>query len=124
MAKVSIHRMEDPEKITIIEGPTPEFQPARESWLPALGEGPHLAPSAVCQLRTFNGPAMIERCRRAWSEGRPVFLDYRQSDGLRREAQVIAARASEVPEGHVLILWVRVGWDDLPEADEPPDLDD
>ena len=109
--------MEDPEKITIVEGPTPEFQPGRETWLPALGEGPHLAPAAVCQLRTFNGPAMIERCRRAWAEGRPVVLDYRQPDGLRRQAQVIAARATEVSEGHLLILWVRLDWDDLPETD-------
>jgi len=110
--------MEDPEKITIIEGPTPGFQPSHESWLPALGEGPHLAPAAVCQLRTFNGAAMIERCRRAWAECRPVFLDYRQSDGLRREAQILAARAAEVPEGDVLILWVRLAWDDLAESDD------
>ena len=110
--------MEDPEKITIVEGPTPEFQPSQEAWLPSLAEGPHLAPAAICQLRTFNGPAMIERCRRAWSQGRPVFLDFRQPDGLRREAQVLAARFSELPEGHVLILWVRLGWDDLPETDD------
>ncbi len=109
---------QDPEKITIIEGPPPEFQPAKEAWLPALSEGPHLAPAAVCQLRTFNGPAMIERCRRAWGERRPVFLDYRQHDGLRRKAQVLAATASEVPDGHVLILWVRLDWNNLPETDD------
>jgi len=114
--------MEAPEKITIIEGPTPEFQPSQEAWLPSLSEGPHLAPAAVCQVRTFDGQAMVERCRRAWREGRPVYLDFRQHDGLRREAQVLAARATEVPEGHLLILWVRLGWDDLPETDD--DYDD
>ena len=109
---------QDPEKITIIEGPTPDFMPARDSWLPSLSEGPHFAPMAICQLRTFNGPAMLERCRRAWGEGRPVYLDYRERDGLRREAQIVAARSAEVPEGHLLMLWVRLRWEDLPETDD------
>lgn len=103
--------MAEAEKITIIEGPTPAFAPAAETWPVSLAEGFRRPLAAICKFRTFNGPAMIERCRRAWGEGRPVLLDYRQPDGLRREAEVLAARCGEVPEGHVLFLWVRLNHD-------------
>jgi hypothetical protein len=58
-------------------------------------------------MRTFNGPQMVERCRRAWSEDRPVKLDFPDGTGVRQQVRVIAARWSEVEEGHVLHLWVQ-----------------
>lgn len=97
-----------PEKITIIEGPTPTFEAPNETWALSLAEGPKLARVALTRLRTFNGPALVERCWKAWDEGRPVNLEYRDEDGQTREAQIIAARYSEVAEGHVLLLHVRL----------------
>lgn len=96
-----------PEKITIIEGPTPTFETPTETWALSLTEGPTLARVAVTRLRTFNGPALVERCWKAWDVGRPVNLEYRGEDGQTDEAQIIAVRYAEVAEGHVLLLHVR-----------------
>jgi hypothetical protein len=96
------------EKITIIEGPTPAFEQTPETWLPSLAEGPQLPSLALTRLRTANGPAMIERCWKAWDRGRPVDLEYRDEDGLPKAAQVLAARYSEADEGHMLLLYVRL----------------
>ena len=96
------------EKITIIEGPAPVFEPAPESWLPSLAEGPHLPRLAMTRLRTFNGPAMIERCWKAWNERRPVRLEYRDESGLTRQADILSARYVEVSEGHLLLLYLRL----------------
>jgi hypothetical protein len=97
-----------PEKITIIEGPTPTFETPSESWALSLVEGPRLARVAVTRLRTFNGPSLVERCWRAWDERRAVHLEYRDEEGVTREAQIVAARYIEVPEGHVLLLHIRL----------------
>ncbi|MBL8057183.1 MAG: hypothetical protein JNK29_10820 [Anaerolineales bacterium] len=97
-----------PEKITIIEGPTPTFETPTETWALSLTEGPTLARVAVTRLRTFNGPALVERCWKAWDSGRPVTLEYRSEEGLTEEAQIVAARYTEVAEGHVLLLHVRL----------------
>ncbi|MEK7312475.1 MAG: hypothetical protein AAB382_10910 [Chloroflexota bacterium] len=119
----------EPEKITIVEGPPPLFEPAGDPWVYGLTEGPVLRQTARCILRTFNGPSLVERCRSAWKEARDVFLDYRENDGLRKEALILAARCDEVPEGHVLQLWIQL--DALPEAalddgdiDADSDIDD
>ena len=96
------------EKITIIEGPTPAFEQTAESWLPSLAEGPALPHLVMTRLRTFNGPAMVERCWKAWDDGRPVFLEYRDEDGTTTAAEVLAARYVEVAEGHVLLLYLRL----------------
>jgi len=101
--------MPTPEKITIIEGPPPTFESPHEWWVPALAEGPRLPRLALTRLRTFNGPAMVERCWKAWDEGRSVHLEYRDEDGLTQQAQILAARYVEMPEGHVLLLYLRVG---------------
>jgi len=100
--------MTEPEKITIIEGPAPIFEPSLETWLPGMAEGPYMPPLAMCRVRTFNGPALVERCHRAWRENRPVSLEYRSPDGLDREAQILGARNVELDEGHLLLLWVRL----------------
>lgn len=96
------------EKITVIEGPTPVFEQTSETWLPALTEGPILPNLAMTRLRTFNGPSMVERCWKAWDEGRPVRLEYRDEDGLTQAAQVLAARYTETSEGHLLLLYLRL----------------
>lgn len=98
----------NPEKITIIEGPTPTFESPNETWALSLAEGPALSQVAVTRLRTFNGPALVERCWKAWDSGRPIHLEFRGEDGLTQEAPILAARYAEVSEGHVLLLHVRL----------------
>jgi hypothetical protein len=96
----------EPELITIIEGPPPEIQLSQEMWSYSLWEGQIPKSLGVCQMRTFNGQAMLDRCRRAWQEGRSVRLDFPERDGLRRQVDVTAARTDQVPEGDLLYLWL------------------
>lgn len=96
------------DKITIIEGPPPTFEPVNEGWVLGLNEGPTLGEIAVTRLRTFNGPALVERCHRAWRNHHPMYLEYRESDGLETYAPILAARYIETEDGHVLVLWVRL----------------
>ena len=98
----------EPELITIVEGPPPEFKEAQEVWALSVREEREPRSLALCQMRAFSGPKMLDRCRRAWSEDRPVKLDYRDESGVRRQVDVVAARWSEVEEGHVLHLWVQM----------------
>ncbi len=100
--------MGEPEKITIIEGPPPTFEAVNDAWLLGLTEG--LTPSqvALCRVRTFNGPSLVERCYRAWRDGLAISFEYRTEDGTTRQAPILAARWGEVAEGHVLMLWVRL----------------
>ncbi len=97
----------EPEYITIVEGPQPDFMPHNDGWALSLLEGARFIGLERCRLRTFNGPAMVDRCRNAWAENRPVLLDYPNRLGLRRRVGVAAARWEEVPEGMLLHLWVR-----------------
>ena len=97
----------EPEFITIVEGPQPDFVSHEETWALSLLEGHAYIGTDRCQLRTFNGAAMVERCRKAWAEGRPVLLDYPNRFGLRRHIEIIAARYHEVEQGPLLLLWVR-----------------
>lgn len=121
------------EKITIIEGPPPTFETAVDPWAYSLSEGPLPFQVALCRLRTFNGPALVERCYRAWRRRQPVMLEYRIPDGQTQTTPIVAARWAELDEGQVLLLWIRLperdfefefemddGFDE--EADEP-DLD-
>ncbi len=96
------------EVISIIEGPPPEFQPPKEIWSLSLSENARLASVMYCQLRTLSGPRMLTRCQTAWAENRPVRLDYPDKMGLRHQADVVAARWTEVEEGHLLHLWVHL----------------
>jgi len=126
--------MED--KITIIEGPPPTFEAVEDGWVLGLNEGPRLGEIALTRLRTFNGPALVERCHRAWRHHQSIHLEFRDSDGLQQQAPIVAARYIETDEGHLLLLWVRLtdeevelelGYDDdFGEDDngdfEPPDI--
>jgi hypothetical protein len=96
------------EKITIIEGPPPTFEAANEIWPRGLNESPVLSEVAVTRLRTFNGPALVERCHRAWHHQEPIHLEYRSSEGLPASAPIVAARYIETDEGQLLVLWVRL----------------
>ena len=94
------------DKITIIEGPPPVFENAGEAWAIGLNEGPTLYDLAVTRLRTFNGPALVERCHRAWNKQDTIHLHYRNDMGLEQTAPILAARNVETSDGNVLLLWV------------------
>jgi hypothetical protein len=98
----------DPELITIIEGPPPEFVLAQDVWSASAWEGTRPRSVGMCQMRTFNSAALMERCTRAWQEGRSVNLDFPQMDGLRQRVEVLAAKPGRVEEGDLLYLWVAV----------------
>jgi hypothetical protein len=100
------------EKITIIEGPPPTFEAANDSWPLGLNESSVLSEIAVTRLRTFNGPALVERCHRAWHHQEPIHLEYRSSDGLPASAPIVAARYIETDDGQLLVLWVRLNQDE------------
>lgn len=103
----SNHMKEEPEFITIVEGPEPEFLEHNDIWVLSILEGAEYIGLERCRLRTFNGPALVRRCQDAWSEGRPVMLDFPNRLGLRRQVEIAAARAESVDEGDLLHLWVR-----------------
>lgn len=96
------------EKITIIEGPPPTFEAAVDPWAYSLIEAPTPFQVALCRLRTFNGPALVERCYRAWRKAQPVVLEYRTTDGQTQAAPIVAARWVDLEEGQVLLLWIRL----------------
>lgn len=96
----------EPELITIIEGPTPEFQPTPQRWLQSIHEGPEDISTALCQMRTMTGPAILERCQNAWTEGRKVKLDFPDRMRMRQQVDVLAMRLQEEEAGIMLLLWV------------------
>lgn len=106
------------EKITIIEGPPPVFELVGDGWAMGLNESPSIGSIALTRLRTFNGPALVERCHRAWHNQQPIQLEFREEDGLISYRPIVAARNVETPEGHMLLLWVR-----LPESDIEVELE-
>ena len=110
--------MED--KITIIEGPPPVFESVNDGWALGLNESPWLYDLTLTQVRTFNGPALVERCHRAWKQGITMYLHYRDEMGLEEKAPILAARSAETADGQVLILWVR----QLPEVEDLNDESD
>lgn len=115
--------MAKPEKITIVEGPPPTFEFGSDPWLHSLTEGPLPSRVAMCRVRAFNGPSLIERCYRAWHSGQPIYLEYRGEDGLTEETPIIAIRWIEQSEGDVLFLWVRLEEQDI-EIEIELDVDD
>jgi hypothetical protein len=108
--------MED--KITIIEGPTPVFEDINDGWAVGLNESPILYDTIFTQVRSYNGPALVERCHRAWKKQASIFLHYKNEDGLEEKAPIVAARSVSSDEGQVLLLWLR----QLPTYDDIKDL--
>jgi hypothetical protein len=99
------------DKITIIEGPPPVFEAVNDGWALGLNEGSRLSVPALTRLRTFNGPALVERCYRAWNSKLPIHLHYQNDMGVEQSAPILAARNVETPDGHVLLLWVYLDHD-------------
>ena len=101
------------EKITIIEGPPPTFETVNDGWALGLSDSPVLSDIAITRLRTYNGPALVERCYRAWHNQQNILLEYRTSDGLEDTAPIVAARTLEIDDGQLLLLWVRLNNDEV-----------
>jgi hypothetical protein len=115
------------EKITIIEGPPPVFENIEDGWALGLNESPGLYSLALTRVRTFNGPALVERCHRAWHNQDHIYLHYRNDLGLEERAPILAARTIETDDGHMLLLWCRRIPEDIDEEldfDAPPDGED
>lgn len=114
------------EKITIIEGPPPVFETAGDAWVHGLSESSILTNMSFTRLRTFNGPALVERCHRAWRSKQNIPLEYRSEDGLIQQVPIVAARTLDTEDGSVLLLWVRLPEDeyeiDVDSADDEDDL--
>lgn len=108
--------MED--KITIIEGPPPVFEDITDGWAIGLNESPILYDTIFTQVRTFNGPALVERCHRAWKKKTSIFLHYKNEIGVEEKAPIVAVRSVDSDEGQVLLVWVR----QLPTFDELKNL--
>lgn len=97
----------EPELITIVEGPTPNFQLDAAPWALSVLEGQSGYVIAHCQVRSLKGDVLMERCQRAWREQRGIKLDFRQLDGLRRQVSIVSAKLDKVDGTDVLHLWVR-----------------
>ena len=95
------------DKITIIEGPTPVFEDTNDGWAIGLNESPMLYDTLFTQVRTFNGPALVERCHHAWKKNATIYLHYRNEMGLEEKAPIVAARSVDTDDGQVLLLWLR-----------------
>jgi hypothetical protein len=96
------------QKITIIEGPPPVFEDPGAAWPASLGDSLRPYRSALTRMRTFNGPALVERCYHAWKKHEPIVLEFRAPDGRVTQAPIQAARYVPTAEGHLLMLWVRL----------------
>lgn len=94
------------DRITIIEGPPPVFEQVNDGWAMGLNESSALSVPALTRLRTFNGPALVQRCYNAWHKKDSIHLHYRNDMGLEQTAPILAARAVETSEGQILLLWV------------------
>jgi hypothetical protein len=118
------------DKITIIEGPTPVFEDTNDGWAIGLNENPMLYDTLFTQVRTFNGPALVERCHHAWKKNATIYLHYRNDMGLEEKAPIVAARSVDTDDGQVLLLWLRQlpTFEDLQEfmesSDEENEMDD
>ena len=112
-------KLED--KITIIEGPPPVFEFVTDGWALGLNESPFLYDISLTQVRTFNGPELIERCHRMRKNNGNMVPRYRNDIGVEEEAPIMAARSVDTEEGQVLLLWIR----NIPEIqDDAEDTDD
>jgi len=114
-------------KITIIEGPPPVFEDISDGWALGLNESPLLYDTVFTQVRTLNGPALVERCHKAWKSNSSIYLHFKDQTGIEEKAPIIAVRTMSSDEGQVLLLWIRQlpSYDDLVDiTDEMSDDDD
>ncbi len=101
------------EKITIIEGPTPEFREVNGLWVQGVSESPSQYDTYYTELRAFDGNALVDRCISTWHNNESIVLEYRTETGLTDEITIIAAHFEESPEGDLLQLWVRQPREDV-----------
>ena len=95
------------DKITIIDGPTPEFEDIRDGWALGLNESPLLYDIIFTQVRTLNGPALVERCHKAWKSNSTMYLHFKNTLGIEEKTPITAVRTVETDEGQILLLWLR-----------------
>ncbi len=93
-------------KITIIEGPTPTFEAVNVNWAESICETPEPGDVMMTNLRTMNGPGLLERCHHTWSQCDTMYLHYRNTLGLEERIPIIAAESLDTEDGQKLILWV------------------
>ncbi len=118
-------------KITIIEGPTPNFDSVEadflmgvNGWTAGLSEGPYLYDTYRTTLRTFDGAALVDRCHNAWACKATMYLEYRDPIGMKKEVPIVAAQAIDSEKGDMLVLWVRKDPEEDEEEDFNLDFDD
>lgn len=114
------------DKITIIEGPPPVFEDTNDGWAVGLNESPMLYDTLFTQVRTFNGPALVERCHHAWKKNSTIFLHYKNDMGVEEKSPIVAARSVDTDDGQILLLWLRQlpSFEDLQEFIEESDIND
>jgi len=101
------------EKITIIEGPTPEFREVNGLWIQGVAESPIQYDTYYTELRAFDGDSLVDRCTTAWQKNETIVLEYRTETGLIDEITIIAALSEETEDGDMLQLWVRQAREDV-----------
>ena len=101
------------EKITIIEGPTPEFREVSGLWIQGVAETSGQFDTLFTELRAFDGLSLVERCSSAWNKNETIVLEYRNQAGLVDEIIIIAAHLEETEDGDMLQLWVRQPREDV-----------
>jgi hypothetical protein len=101
------------EKITIIEGPTPEFREVNGLWIQGVAESPGQFDTYFTELRAIDGYSLVDRCSAAWANNESIVLEYRTEAGLTDEITIIAAHFEESEEGDLLQLWVRQPREDV-----------
>lgn len=101
------------EKITIIEGPTPEFREVNGLWIQGVSESPIQYDTFYTELRAFDGVSLLDRCSSAWQRKENVVLEYRDETGLTDEIMIIAAHFEETDDGDLLQLWVQQPREDI-----------
>jgi hypothetical protein len=106
------------DKITIIEGPPPIFEPVNDAWALGLFESASNSGLTITRLRTYHGAELVERCHRVWDTHDFCWLHYRNEMGLEEQTPIMAARSVDTSDGQVLFLWVR----HHPNLPPPPDL--
>ncbi len=114
-------------KITIIEGPPPTFEPVppvQMGVLLGVLEGPEGHQLAVTRVRALNGPALVERCYRAWRDRTMIPLEFRTPMGTLQRVPIVAVKHHKAEEGDVLTLWVLLTRDVLEEMVEAQDWND
>ncbi len=101
------------EKITIIEGPTPEFREVNGLWIQGVADSPAQFDTFFTELRSFDGHSLVDRCSNAWSKKETIVLEYRTEVGLVEEITIIAAHREETEDGDMIQLWVRQPREDV-----------